>query len=347
MMVKMPTAPTSSEMLPSAATAKVSTPSTEPSVSSICCCVVMVKSSSPWRATSTRRMPSTTSSHRRVLLVQHVDLEQAFAVEQLERARRRDVDGVVEVEADHRALRPHHADDAVALAADAQRLRRARSHRRTAAAPSSSRARRSCAARADRPAAGSCPCATSKRNASANSGPDAVHGRRAACGRCASTSALPCTIGSEAMTYGARCSASASSMVSGRTVPNAPIEPPMVCGRARRDADEVGAELRELGDHELPHALADRGEQHHGRDADGDAERGEQRRACGAHSTEPPVNRTRSAARTAQRLPASATTGSSRAARRAGSRPNTTPLATAITTASATAQAGAPTGSAG
>jgi hypothetical protein len=46
---------------------------------------------------------------------------------------------------------------------------------------------------------------------------------------------------------------------------------------ARCDADEVGAELRELVDDELMEALADAGEQDHRGDADGDAERGEGR----------------------------------------------------------------------
>ena len=55
----------------------------------------------------------------RVLGVEHVDLEQPLPVEQLEAARGRNVDRVVEVDADHVALRFHDADDAVALAADA------------------------------------------------------------------------------------------------------------------------------------------------------------------------------------------------------------------------------------
>ena len=62
MIVEIPTPPTSSEMPPSAPTAKVRTRSTLPSTSSICCCVVTVKSSLPWRATSTRRVAATTSS---------------------------------------------------------------------------------------------------------------------------------------------------------------------------------------------------------------------------------------------------------------------------------------------
>ncbi len=97
---------------------------------------------------------------------------------------------------------------------------------------------------------------------------------------------------------------------------------------------------------EAVHALADRGEQHHGRDAHRDAERREQgAHAVRAHRVPGEAHEVRPAH--AQRLPASATTGSSRAARRAGMSPKTMPLATAISIASATAQAGAPTGNAG
>jgi hypothetical protein len=42
------------------------------------------------------------------------------------------------------------------------------------------------------------------------------------------------------------------------------------------DADDVGAELAELAEHEAVHAFADRGEQDHRRDADGDAEQGQE-----------------------------------------------------------------------
>jgi len=45
---------------------------------------------------------------------------------------------------------------------------------------------------------------------------------------------------------------------------------------ARRDLDDIGAELRELGQHEAMHALADAGEQDHRGDADGDAEQGQE-----------------------------------------------------------------------
>jgi hypothetical protein len=44
---------------------------------------------------------------------------------------------------------------------------------------------------------------------------------------------------------------------------------------ARLHGQRGGAELRELLDHVAVQALADRGEQHHGRDTDADAERGQ------------------------------------------------------------------------
>jgi hypothetical protein len=45
---------------------------------------------------------------------------------------------------------------------------------------------------------------------------------------------------------------------------------------ARMDADDVGAELGELGQHVAVDALADRGQQDHRGDADGDAEQGQE-----------------------------------------------------------------------
>ena len=58
----MPTPPTTSEIAPIAATAKVIASSTVPNTSSIFCCGVTVKSSAPWRAISTRLMPASTSA---------------------------------------------------------------------------------------------------------------------------------------------------------------------------------------------------------------------------------------------------------------------------------------------
>ncbi|MNC94176.1 hypothetical protein D3C83_109670 [compost metagenome] len=58
----MPTPPTTSEIAPIAATAKVMASSTVPNTSSIFCCGVTVKSSAPWRATMILRMPLSTSA---------------------------------------------------------------------------------------------------------------------------------------------------------------------------------------------------------------------------------------------------------------------------------------------
>ena len=52
---------------------------------------------------------------------------------------------------------------------------------------------------------------------------------------------------------------------------------PVSLDAPRADADDVGAELGELGDDEAVQAFADGGEQDHRGDADGDAERGEHR----------------------------------------------------------------------
>ena len=65
-------------------------------------------------------MPASTSASGAVGSYSDVDLHQALAVEHVQRAADRDEHGVVQVEAEHLALGFHHADDAVALAADAQ-----------------------------------------------------------------------------------------------------------------------------------------------------------------------------------------------------------------------------------
>src|SRR5690606_38766612 len=51
-----------------------------------------------------------------------IDFAQAFAVEQLQAAIDGDVDDVVEIEAEHLALRLHHADDAKPVATDTHQL---------------------------------------------------------------------------------------------------------------------------------------------------------------------------------------------------------------------------------
>ena len=123
MIVNIPTPPTSNEMPPSAATPSVSTSTIDPSTSSICCCVMIVKSSR--RGGSRDPLDAGDDLFdRRVLGVQHVDLERPLPVEQLEAARGGDIDRVIEIDAHHVALRLHDADDAIAQAADADTLPR-------------------------------------------------------------------------------------------------------------------------------------------------------------------------------------------------------------------------------
>jgi hypothetical protein len=144
MMVTMPTPPTSSEMLPSAPTAMVSTSRMLDSVRSMSSCVVMVKSSRPWRAISVLDGArddggGTPSSAARSISSGPSRLYSS------ERAGGRDVGGVVEVDAEELALGFHDADDAKLQAADAQALRRAdfrcRTVRSLSLAPSTTKAR--------------------------------------------------------------------------------------------------------------------------------------------------------------------------------------------------------------
>src|SRR5882672_3208957 len=105
---------------------------------------------------------------------------------------------------------------------------------------------------------------------------------------------------------------------------------------SRRDAYDVGAELRELGQHETMDTRADGGEQDHGGDADGDAEQREK--------TAQPVRgdraqRERDAVAQDHRF-ASASTGLRRAARRAGKTPNTSPVKSEVPRPASTAQSG-------
>ena len=106
------------------------------------------------------------------------------------------------------------------------------------------------------------------------------------------------------------------------------------------DRERGRAELRELIHHVAVQAFADRRQQHHGRDADADAERGQ--RAAHAVRRDGLADQSNEvvAAHRLQRC-ASASTGSSPAARRAGRMPNTSPLAIATSTADHDAQVGA------
>ena len=119
-----------------------------------------------------------------------------------------------------------------------------------------------------------------------------------------------------------------------------PRRPSLGLYAPRRDADDVGAELRELGEHETVHARTDRGEQDHGRDADRDAE---QREKAAQPVRGDRTHGERDAVAQDHRL-ASASTGSMRAARRAGSTPNTSPVTIEVPSPASTAQSGAKAG---
>ena len=122
-MVRMPMAPTRSEMPAIAPTAMVTTSMTLPKTSSIASWVVTVKSSLPsCRAVSSRLTAASTRAVSRTLRVDEVDLDELVEVEQAHRRGDRDVGDVVDVEAEELALRLHHPDDAEAAAADAHEL---------------------------------------------------------------------------------------------------------------------------------------------------------------------------------------------------------------------------------
>ena len=113
MMVRMPIAPTSSEIPAIAADRhRDRCPITRPKVSSISVWVVMVKSSSPrWRGGEHRADPRPRRAGMRLGAGgDHVDLHQLVEVEQVHRGGHRHVGGVVEVEAEELPLRLHDAD---------------------------------------------------------------------------------------------------------------------------------------------------------------------------------------------------------------------------------------------
>ena len=116
--VRIPIAPTRSEIAPIPATAALTTAKTRPNVSSISPCVMTVKSSSPpCRAARTRFTPATTVSGRRPGREGGVDLHHVGVVEDLLRRGDGDVDGVVERQADELADGRHDADDEEAVPA--------------------------------------------------------------------------------------------------------------------------------------------------------------------------------------------------------------------------------------
>ena len=97
------------------------------------------------------------------------------------------------------------------------------------------------------------------------------------------TSVLPQTIADMPVICGRRRKARASSSVSGRTEVGMPVGAgPEVLTLPGEIADQIGAELGELGEHETVDALADRREQDHRGDADGDAEQRQKAAQAGA-----------------------------------------------------------------
>ena len=160
-------------------------------------------------------------------------------------------------------------------------------------------------------------------------------------GRAPATSALPQTVGTTPTTPGTCCSARASSSVSGRTEVGSPRRRAAARRRAPgRDADDVGAELRELAEHEAVDALADGGQQDHRGDAHRDAEQREKAAQALRGDRAPGEARRRRRRSSRVHRFASAVTGSSRAARRAGSTPNSRPVNSAVPRPASTAQSG-------
>ncbi len=261
----------------------------------------------------------------------------------LQRARDRDEHRVVEVEAEHLALRLHHADHAIALGADP--------HARTEGI-----------VRAEQLLRGLGPQHDERARLAQVVGRQVLPARDPHAERLGEVRAGAVERDAPAPAGVLDLGVALHDRVGQLHVPRAPererildaqgahrvdrAERHAAGGHAPgRDRDQVGAELRELGDDEAVQALADRREQDHGGDADRDAERRErgaqpvrtERRQDEAHEVVGPHRYRRESART----------GSSCAARRAGATANSTAVAIAVSGAATSAHQGGVNGTLG
>ena len=104
------------------------------------------------------------------------------------------------------------------------------------------------------------------------------------------------------------------------------------------DADHVGAELGELRQHIAMDALADRGQQDHRGNADGNPEQGQE--TAQALGSDRAQGQGEEIGKHHGQCFIRACTGSSLAARRAGMMPNSIPVQSAVPSAAITAQSG-------
>jgi hypothetical protein len=204
-----------------------------------------------------------------------MNLHQPCTVEQLQCPRHGDVHGVVQVEAQHLALGFHHADHAVTLAADAdaaaERIGRAEQfllHLRT---------QHHEGARGTRVVRGQEHAGLHLHAESfGHFVADAVHRHAPRLApRLDIGIALRAGIDMLDMGQAPQCLGILDAERAHRT-DDAQRRPAPGARLARRNADQVGAELGEFGQDELVNTLADGGEQDHRGDAHRDAERGEE-----------------------------------------------------------------------
>ena len=269
--------------------------------------------------------------------VEQVDLVHATEVEQAHRPLGRQVDGVVHVEAEQLALGGHHPDHPVAFAADTDRLaeRRARAEQLVAQLGTEHRLG---ACRADLPGLEEAPLGHLQA-------PQLGRRRTYPEHHPLAPASVPLDVGvalhhrrhfEHARQVGERLGILERQRAGGVHHGGRHAEG---AGAPRRHAEQIGAELGELAEHETADPLADRGQQHHRGDADADAEHGQQAaRRVGQH----PAPRHLCLVGEAHRyLRASAVTGSRRAAWRAGNAPNSRPMPSASNSAAGGAQVGA------
>ncbi len=207
---------------------------------------------------------------RHALVGRQVDLVEALAVEYLERPRRRNEGGIVEVDAEELALGLEHPDDAELVGADtqagAERILRAEQFL-LELRPEDDQSARAVGILRRQELAGAHPPLEHLQHLR----PNPVDRGAAHASVAADLGVAPDAgrHGDDVRQVGER------PRVVERQRPRAARKARRMAaglGLALMHADDVGAELAELGQHEAVDALADRGQQDHRGDTDGDAE---------------------------------------------------------------------------
>ena len=276
---------------------------------------------------------------RDAFFIGQVDGHQAVAVEQFQRTRRRDIGRVVEVDAEELPLRLHDADDTELEVADAgprsQGAFRAEQFRLQLGPQHNKRA-------------GAFRFVIRQELAAAEFHPVNIrHVRALAIDDGTAQAAVGLDLGI-APHHGGHAGDVGQAGQGTRIVECQRAHGAGNAGRAGagsldlagRDVDQVGAELREFGQHEAMDAFPDRGQQNDRRDPDGDPEQRQEaaQPVCG-DGAPGEVEGVGHADHRVYRL-ANDSTGSSCAARRAGSTPNRMPVTRAVPSPAIAAQSG-------